>query len=753
MFKLNENGYLAETEYELADEPLLASLFTTGNGYMGVRGSFEEYASQRIQGAFVRGYIDEITEVCEPFADNEYMKKYYLNEEGLKQFQTQESCVNMPDFTMVRIEIGGKTFFPWEGKLLGMNRVLDTRTATLARTATWDDGLGNVTELTFERFASFECDHLFCQRVTVKPVNHKLPVRIISGVDTAVKTGGQFITEVTEENFSDGDMYLAFNATNKYKFKAAYLIKNVFPSGKADIYRENGRVGAGVTCNIAPEYTFTKFTYVVTQRDTTEPLQAFVKGLAAKYPPDYNKRVAAHKKAYAQYFAPMDVTIEGDSDADGWLRFASYHTAISADRHSSVHGVAAKGLSGERYNQFVWWDCEIHQLPFFLFTAPETAKHLLMYRYNRLDQSRKNAAECGYKGAKFAFCSSVTGDERVWGYVRHPFMQVHINSDIPMGVINYYNATGDTEFMRGYGMELMHECIRFWLGRVTEAGGRYEIKQVTGTDEHHPYVDNDAYTNYCVEYVMRKFICLCEELGYNVEKEELAEIKDVQARLYLPVCRGGMIPQFDGYFDLSRGLEEAGKGTLKQFQMKKSGLYHRSQIIKQPDVALLYTFADVELNREHYAQNWDYYEKMCETSSSLTFPVHAVASAHNRRMLSFYDYFMDSLKIDADDIHGVGWQGVHSGCLAGGYLAVVYGLMGMRVAGGKLSFDPNPMPFFKKVTAHIKFRGRDITVSLAENKFGIKITKGDALKVSVCGRQYDIADFAEFNVGSAAYEG
>lgn len=189
MYGLNKKGFIFESKYDVSDEPLLAALLTTGNGYMGVRGSFEEYASLRVQGAFVRGYIDEITEVCEPFADNEYMKKYYLNEEGLKTFEKQESCVNMPDFLLVRVQIGSKTFFPHEGKILKWERELDTRTAELRRKVLWDDGDGNKTELTFSRFASFERDNLYCQRVSVRPVNHSLPVRIISGVDTAVKNG------------------------------------------------------------------------------------------------------------------------------------------------------------------------------------------------------------------------------------------------------------------------------------------------------------------------------------------------------------------------------------------------------------------------------------------------------------------------------------------------------------------------------------------------------------------------------------
>lgn len=740
MFGLNQDGFLCENEYEIADEPLLASLFTTGNGYMGVRGSFEEYASQRIQGAFVRGYIDEIIEVCEPFADNEYMKKYYLDEEGLKRFERQESCVNMPDFLTVRMEIGDKVFFPWEGKIEAWSRYLDTKNAEFVRRVVWNDGSGNRTELEFTRSASFDCEHLYCQRVTVHPLNHNLPVTITSAIDTAVKTGGQFITETDDLQTNGDELFFAFHAVNKFKFKAAYLMQNRFPSGIRKEYRENGRFGISVLCEQADHYVFEKVTFIGTERDTSEPIGVWVKREAERQRRGYSELRKAHRAAYAEYFAPMDIQIENDAQADGYLRFASYHTAISAPRHDSIHGVAAKGLTGERYNQFVWWDCEIHQLPFFMLTAPQTAKNLLMYRWERLEQAKKNAAAAGYCGAKFAFCSSVTGEERVWEYVRHPFMQVHINSDIPLGILNYYACTQDREFLKEYGLKMIHECTRFWMSRVTFRRERYEILQVTGTDEHHPYVDNDAYTNYCVAFVLKKFLLLSREFGYALAEQEYNKIDDIARNLYLPCDKNGMIPQFDGYFSLSRGLEEAGKGTLKQFQMKKSGLYHKSQIIKQPDVVLLYTLADVGLERSHYAQNWDYYEKMCETSSSLTFPVHAIASAHNRRMLSFYQYFMNTLKIDIDDLHGVGWQGVHSGCLAGGYLSILYGVFGMRYGEGRLKFEPNPMPFWEKVSAKVRFCDRELLLVMQGEQMTIRLIRGEKIEITAAGQSVLLTD-------------
>lgn len=199
---------------------------------------------------------------------------------------------------------------------------------------------------------------------------------------------------------------------------------------------------------------------------------------------------------------------------------------------------------------------------------PEAAKKALIYRYNMLEQSKKNAEAAGYKGAKYAFCSSVKGDERVWIYARHPFMQVHINADVAWGVIQYCTVTEDMEFLKEYGIKILIELCEYWKSRVEEHDGRYEIKRVTGTDEHHPYVNNDAYTNYIVKIVLDKTTQYCKSLGIENDYSEIAD------KLYLPLDKNGLIPQFDGYFELSRTLEEAGGNDATKFQMKTSGLYH-----------------------------------------------------------------------------------------------------------------------------------------------------------------------------------
>ena len=718
MYRLNGAGNFAETEYCMNDEPLLAALFTTGNGYMGVRGSFEEFGSLRVQGAFVRGFIDEITEVVEPFCSNEYMRKYYLDEQKLKRFQKQDSCVNMPDFTLVRINVGGKTFYPWNGKLLHWERWLDASRAVYVRSADWEDDEGNRTRFTFTRFASFADDHLYCQKVEIRPLNHSLPVEIYSGVDTLVKTAGQHITQNDSCTIDGPDIYYAFHAVNKYKFSAEYAIFQNFPKGKLS-GKDGDEKAVLCRCDPAEEYVFEKLTYISTSRDEPSPRPKL----------SFREAFEAHISAYADYFSPMDVRIEGDGEADGYLRFASYHTAISAPRHDCIHSAAAKGLTGERYNQFVWWDCEIYQLPFFLFTAPETAKMMLRYRERMLPAAKENARASGERGAKFAFCSSVEGDERVWIYARHPFLQIHINSDIPYGIIHYYYVTGDGSFLRESGMEIIRQCLLFWLNRAEFTGERYEIRNVTGTDEHHPYVNNDAYTNYSVHYIAAEYLKLVRELGVPADKKELEAIGKLRDLLYLPVTAEGMVPQFDGYFDLSRGLEVEGSSALAQFQMKKSGLYHKSQVIKQPDVLMLYTYLDVDMSTTDYAANSDYYQTMCEASSSLSYPPHAIACADNGQALSFYQNFLKSIKIDVDDIHGVAWQGVHSGCLAGGYLAVLRGIFGIRASENGLCFAPVRMPLWKKVTAKCRYKGTLLEAELAGTDASLRVLDGAPVRI------------------------
>ncbi len=182
---------LMEQEYSLLHEANVATLLTTGNGYMGVRASLEEYGSLGIQGFWIRGVMDEVVEVRITMCDNMYMKKYYVEEDRLKKFEKQERVINLLDFLLVRFEIGGETFYPWDGKVLSWKRYLDLSDGVLHREVVWENTKGQKTRFDFQRFASFADDHTYCMRVEMEPLNYSGPVAVLSGMDLRTKSNGQ----------------------------------------------------------------------------------------------------------------------------------------------------------------------------------------------------------------------------------------------------------------------------------------------------------------------------------------------------------------------------------------------------------------------------------------------------------------------------------------------------------------------------------------------------------------------------------
>jgi alpha,alpha-trehalose phosphorylase len=66
--------------------------------------------------------------------------------------------------------------------------------------------------------------------------------------------------------------------------------------------------------------------------------------------------------------------------------------------------------------------------------------------------------------------------------------------------------------------------------------------------------------------------------------------------------------------------------------------------------------------------------------------------------------------MDLADVGGNVRDGVHVASIGGTWMAIVYGLAGMRDFGGKLSF--NPRKFVKRLCFPIQFRGQRLEVCI-----------------------------------------
>ena len=135
-----------------------------------------------------------------------------------------------------------------------------------------------------------------------------------------------------------------------------------------------------------------------------------------------------------------------------------------------------------------------------------------------------------------------------------------------------------------------------------------------------------------------------------------------------------------------------------------------------------------------YAANWDYYEKMCESSSSLSFAPHSICSADNGRMLSAYNYLIETAYIDVYDIHKCGWQGVHSGCLVGAWYAVFRGIAGIVCREKHIEINPHMMPWWDKVEFSFMYHGAKLNILMQDGKYTLTTDSESDIRVIFNGK-------------------
>ena len=133
-------------------------------------------------------------------------------------------------------------------------------------------------------------------------------------------------------------------------------------------------------------------------------------------------------------------------------------------------------------------------LPVLTYTQPAAARDALRWRHSTLDLARERAATLGLSGAAFPW-RTIHGQEcsAYWPAGTAAF---HIGADIADAVIRYLDATGDDDFAREVGVELLVETARLWrsLGHH-DRHGVFHIDGVTGPDEYSALGDDNVYTN------------------------------------------------------------------------------------------------------------------------------------------------------------------------------------------------------------------------------------------------------------------
>ena len=215
-------------------------------------------------------------------------------------------------------------------------------------------------------------------------------------------------------------------------------------------------------------------------------------------------RALAEQQAWLdRFWARTDIAVDGDDAAQQAIRWNLFQMA-QASAQIGGRGIAAKAVTAAGYDGHYFWDTEVYMVPLLAYTNPDAARDLLHFRHRTLPAARQRAIEMSQRGALYPW-RTINGEEAS-AYYPAGTAQYHIDADVAHAIDRYVTATGDTEFLRGEGAEMLVELARLFadLGFYDHADPPvFHIHGVTGPDEYTAVVDDNLYTNVMARFTLR----------------------------------------------------------------------------------------------------------------------------------------------------------------------------------------------------------------------------------------------------------
>jgi kojibiose phosphorylase len=711
-----DNWHIVETTFDPDVQRHKETVYTIGNGYLGTRGAFEEGYPDAQPLTLVHGLFDDV-----PIVNTE--------------------LVNAPNWLHLVIMVNGERFRMDRGEVLAYCRDLDLRTGALTRTVRWRSPGGQTVHLVFERFASLADPHVLGVRCHVTSVDVAGQVEIRAGVPGHVDNGG-FLHWTWRDRGRVGKrrafLEVETRATGIRLCEACALHVEAEAPVTYGVQPCDWTptVVARVAVEPGQRVTADKLVTLHTSREGPDPRTMALDALDIATTQGYDALRAANDAAWADRWATGDVVIEGDDEADRALRYSLFQLLIAAPQDDEHVSIPAKSLSGLGYRGHVFWDTEIFMLPFFIYTQPETARNMLMYRYHTLSSARNVAAEQGYEGALFAWESALTGEETTPRWVPDPKsgelvriwsgdIEIHIAADVAYATYHYWRVTGDDVFMRDYGAELVLDTARFWGARAewNEERGVYEINDVIGPDEYHDHVDNNAFTNGMARWNLETALDVLAWLRrehpqkagelvaqLDLSPERLAHWNDVIDKLViLQNDETGLFEQFEDFFELQDvDLEDYEPRTASMQALLGIEGVQEYQILKQADVLMLLYLLPSAYDQETTQVNWDYYTPRTDHTygSSLGPAIQAALAARQGAVEEAYEHFLRAARTDLMDVRGNTGDGIHAASAGGLWQAAIFGFGGVQLTEEDPTADPQLPSHWHRLAFRLKYQGQ-----------------------------------------------
>ena len=721
---------------------LLESLCSIGNGYMGMRGNFEEgYSGEHHQGTYIAGvWFPDKTRVG-------WWKNGYPQYFG--------KVINAVNFAAIGISVNGEKIDLGKTEQEDFYLELDMKNGLLTRSYTVCVADACV-QLTFRRFLSIVERRLAHFEVQIKAIEGSPELEICSALDGNVynkdsnyeeafwditKCANGFLQMRTKENPFGTPQFTVSTAMQNRLSVSADIKQSV---NEASICENMSfRLSAGESV------TLEKTVAVITDRDTEadrheNTVLALLEAAAAK---TFDEHLAEQSAAWQERWSKADVTIKGDDEAQQGIRFNMFQLFATYYGEDERLNIGPKGFTGEKYGGATYWDTEAYILPMYLSVAePEVNEKLLKYRHNQLDGAKHNARQQGLPGALYPMVT-FTGVEchNEWEIT---FEEIHRNGAMAYAIYNYTNYTGNESYLREYGIDVLVEISRFWAGRVhfAQSKGLYMLHGVTGPNEYENNVNNNWYTNYLCRWTLDYTLESIKKVSADklsqlgVSEEEMRKWQEICDKMYLLKDEEkGIFVQHDTFLDKdlkSVDAIPAGERPLNQHWSWDKIL--RSCYIKQADVLQgIYLFGD-HFTKDEKARNFDFYESMTVHESSLSACIHSILAAEIGRKDKAMELYLRTARLDLDNYNNDTEDGLHITSMSGGWLAIVQGFAGMRTWNGKLSFAPFCPEKWEGYSFTVLYRGRRLRVEVTSERTDITLLQGEPLKVTVWDKPYTV---------------
>jgi kojibiose phosphorylase len=743
----NKLWNIVQDKYSCEENKKYETIFALANGYRGLRGELE-FSGIGEKGNYIAGVFD-------------------------KSDAQVNQIVNCQDCLVFNIYIDGKLLDIDKCKILEFSRNLNMNDGILYTDMVLEDSRGKITNINSERFVSKSNVHRWGASYKIKPINYSGVIIIESEIDGTSTNSASFPMERTK-HFSCAEAIdlkpglTLSTLTNERKIQIVEMTTLKFLDSKNNnlkiderkysVFGELVREVYTFKVKENAEYNVIKYGVTYTSRDNDKDvINTCMKELNSYLYEGYKKERNNHIEYWKEIWKAIDITIEGDDEAQSGIRFNIFQLYSSAYEGDGKVSIAAKGLHGEGYKGHVFWDTEIFMMPFFVYTNPEVAKQLLMYRYNTLGGARANAKLNGYIGAQFPWESADDGSEVTpkWGfdYDGDPVRiwtgdeEFHINSDITFAVWEYYRATRDQKFLIDFGIEMFLDTARFWKSRVeyNEALNRYEINKVIGPDEFHEHVNNNVYTNYLAKWSLIKsvelaywlrtedrvaFDKLCSKLGINEESFE--DWKDIAKKIYIPInVENDIIEQFEGYFDLKYlPITVHDNNNMPVWPELEGNKLCDTQLIKQADVIMLMLILGDEFSCDMKEKNYKYYENRTMHKSSLSPSMYSIMGLNVGDTENAYKYFMKTVFTDLEDNQGNSEFGIHAASTGGAWQSAIFGFGGFSVDHEERpNFKPWIPKHWSKMSYKIKWRGGILDIEITQDMVTFLSDKDISIRV------------------------